>query len=403
MLNGCAGVLFTAILEDTGFNSTSLSLFFSIRQTAEAIIVIGATKLMMRMEIRKFMQLCVTVIALAFGLMSVYTNVYCWWISALLSAFSISVAMGTVSSVLRNWFHERIGLALGICSASAGVFGAVFNPILSALISRLGWRNAILVFAISSFMLGILSSQLLIRRTPEEMGERPYGEKKTMTSTSVEEENDINDIFTKEAAKREDTAVPRVGLKTDTTYLIVFLCVFSGSMATALIHFLSQFSASLGNALGTGAALTSAAMIGNSTAKFSFGALCDRIGVWKTLAIQYLAIIISLTMLCIANNRMFIMAIAGFLLGGACSFPTVGLHALCIEMFGNEEFEKPCSRLTAFNSFGMTLEYCLIPVIYEATNSYYPSFVITIGLCMFSLSMVVLFGWILYRRRMVKQ
>jgi len=81
-----------------------------------------------------------------------------------------------LTTVINHWFIHRRSMALGFLFASGGLAGLVMPPLISSLISGIGWRTAWVVLAGLHLVLGVVFAGLLIRNNPEEEGQVPDGQ-----------------------------------------------------------------------------------------------------------------------------------------------------------------------------------------------------------------------------------
>jgi len=79
-------------------------------------------------------------------------------------------------TVVNNWFIRRRSLAMGLLFAAGGIGGFAFPPLISWLISSLGWRLSWGYLAGVHMVLAVVIGGILIRNKPEEMGQVPDGE-----------------------------------------------------------------------------------------------------------------------------------------------------------------------------------------------------------------------------------
>ena len=64
---------------------------------------------------------------------------------------------------------------MGILTASAGMGGLVYPPVVTALIRAIGWRESWLVLAGMVVISALVAGVVLIRNKPEDMGQVPDG------------------------------------------------------------------------------------------------------------------------------------------------------------------------------------------------------------------------------------
>ena len=80
-----------------------------------------------------------------------------------------------VTTVINNWFIRRRALAMGLLFASGGVGGLAFPPLITWIISGLGWRTAWVCIAAIHLLLTVVLAGILIRGRPEDVGQAPDG------------------------------------------------------------------------------------------------------------------------------------------------------------------------------------------------------------------------------------
>jgi sugar phosphate permease len=92
-----------------------------------------------------------------------------------LIAVGVSTCTQTVlMTAVANWFHKKIGMAIGIASSGYGL-GGLLVPIVTALIDSLQWRRAMSILGLG-MIVTVLPLSLLIRHKPEHYGYHPDGE-----------------------------------------------------------------------------------------------------------------------------------------------------------------------------------------------------------------------------------
>ena len=80
-----------------------------------------------------------------------------------------------LTTVINNWFIRRRSMAMGLFLASGGVGGFIFPPLISKLISGLGWRWGWAYLACQHLLLTVILGGILIRNRPEDLGQQPDG------------------------------------------------------------------------------------------------------------------------------------------------------------------------------------------------------------------------------------
>jgi len=80
------------------------------------------------------------------------------------------------TTIVNDWFIKRRSLAMSLVFTAGGVGGFLFPPLISWLISSLGWRLAWVSLAGIHTVLAVAVAGILIRNKPEEIGQVPDGE-----------------------------------------------------------------------------------------------------------------------------------------------------------------------------------------------------------------------------------
>jgi len=110
-------------------------------------------------------------------LMSRVNSLAMFYIAFALMATGISgLGITVMMTSLANWFHKRIGIAVGIMS-SGFALGSLLLPVIVKLIDTFDWRTAFLILAIVYLTIAVPVS-LLFRHRPEPYGYLPDGEKR---------------------------------------------------------------------------------------------------------------------------------------------------------------------------------------------------------------------------------
>jgi MFS family permease len=89
------------------------------------------------------------------------------------------VAFGSfiaTTTVVNNWFVRRRTLAMSLLIAAGGIGGLALPPLISLIISSIGWRCGWTCLAIMHLVLVMGIGSLLVRNRPEEMGQVPDGD-----------------------------------------------------------------------------------------------------------------------------------------------------------------------------------------------------------------------------------
>lgn len=186
--------------------------------------------------------------------------------------FGLFMAMATSTTHLvptqatsRKWFIRRAGLAGGIIGSAFAVGNAIFIPLITSTSSVFGWRTVSVVSAFAFSVPILLLAYLVIRDTPESMGQHPDGVTYPL-STSTEQKA-INPSWNVKDA-----------LKTPQLWLLFITYGLSGIVVNAMQAHIVVWAVDLGStaaASGLFATLLNAPSI---VARVGGGWLGDRYG-----------------------------------------------------------------------------------------------------------------------------
>ena len=77
--------------------------------------------------------------------------------------------------IVATWFRRDRNKALAVLTFTGGLASVVFLPLTTWLVSRTGWRDALVILAIALAIATILPHWLFVRRQPADLGLQPDG------------------------------------------------------------------------------------------------------------------------------------------------------------------------------------------------------------------------------------
>lgn len=355
VLVNCTGVIFSAIIEDLGFRSGDLSIYYTIRAFLQAAACGTTTKLFLNKNPKVVMTGLATLGLAGYVGMYFYSSLWQWYFSGILVGICMSCVLVVIPVVLNNWFAVKNGMVIGIAMAASGLAGAVFSPVLSKLILTMGWRKTAVFNGMTGFLLIAVPSILLLVRTPEEMGMKPYGW----------------DQVKKEETARKETVTEKKSWTMPSS--MFYLCAVSIIVAGIMTQFGNQLpilAQSVGFSISVGAMVTSCNMVGNVFGKLAIGVLADKIGIFKSINITSVIIAASTIMLLFSGTSPVMMYAGALLLGLVYSMGTTVPPLVFMDVYGPDEYKGHLSRFQAYNSVVMALASSALPYIYDFTGSF---------------------------------
>ena len=352
-----AGLFFTPVAADFGIGRGNVSMTLTICNLTYAFGGIATGKLLTKKHFRPLMILGSALTVGATLLLAISGNVWLMYVLNALRGFSTGL-LGTVmaSIVINNWFHTNTGMMTSIAMGCSGLASAVFSPLFSMIIARMGWRFGYTLSAILMAALYLPIILLPIGLTPESVGELPFGDR----------------VGAPKARERAGGKVPPV--------LILMIALYATTVGflTSVVQHFPGISESYG--LAVGATMLSAGMIANTSGKLLIGVLIDRIGTMKGILAMAIFVVIGILLMLFVHAGAALV-IGAFLIGLGYSLQTVGVAMITRQTFGLEHYGNIYPKISMCVTVSYALGTTMIGFIFDQLKSYTPVFwIMLIGL-----------------------
>lgn len=386
------GLFYVAITKDLGFARSQISVWQQVHWLMAIPCMPIAVKLLERFNARVVLSVSVIGCALGAFLMGTYTQAWQWTISGAL--FGSLGVLGTLQLanpiVVGNWFGKRTGAAMGIYGIMGGIAGIVMPPIFSTIISSVGWRSAYFVQAALILALGLPYAAFICRLRPSDIGAMPYG-------GYVAEQ--VGTTENADMPKRQRARVPWGDIRSIPFVVLFLYAGISSLIGSGYDAHLAGHAVAEGFTAFFGSLLVSALYLGSATDKLVMGWLNDRLGVNRTVYIEYAMVAAGMAGLMVFRTPALLL-LSAFLFGVQDSFISVSLPLLVRKFFGVEKMSQVLGWASigsaVFGSFGSRL----VGLSYDMTGSFSPAFGVGIGLAAVGASLITVAN--LYRRRQRK-
>jgi MFS family permease len=168
-------VFFPSILDDFGWSRGSTSIILSLHLLVFGVFAPFAGNLADRWQPKRLMHIGVVVIGLATaGCSFAYKVWHFYLIFGLLTPIGMSFCnLPLLLPALSNWFHKRLGLAIGLSQVGGGL-SFVYAVFAQWVISSFGWRIAYIVVGAMALLLLPIHFFFFFYR-PGDKGMSPYG------------------------------------------------------------------------------------------------------------------------------------------------------------------------------------------------------------------------------------
>jgi MFS family permease len=255
---------------------------------------------------------------------------------------------------ISRWFDKRRGSALALISSGSYLAGAMWPPIFERVISHLGWRETMLIYAVVEIAVIVPLAAIFLRAPPEV----------------------IHPVEASHAARRR---APVLGWPPNLVFAMmcaaaVLCCV---PMAMPQQH-LVAFCSDLGIARAVGAIMLSVLLGTAFLSRQIWGAISDRIGGLATVLIGSAWQTASMTAFLMTQNEVGLFTVAAaFGLGFSGIIPAYVLALR--ELFPAAQAYWRIPTLLLFSGTGMALGGWLAGLLYDHYGYEAPAFAVGIG------------------------
>lgn len=173
-----AGLCYRPVSQQLGVQVSDVSLYITMVYLANLFFAIPGAKIFDKFNVKIVAAICSCMVAIPYFCMSLYTEIWMWWIAGLIIGAGLVVVEFVVTAgVLGKWFHTKYGFVIGLCFAMTGVGGVIFNLIGQVILGPdlTGWRSLYQIFGIVIFLTSVPWQLMFLKRTPQECGLLPYG------------------------------------------------------------------------------------------------------------------------------------------------------------------------------------------------------------------------------------
>lgn len=191
MMSYTTGLFMYPICEEFGFSIMAYSISFTLSAGVNALVsafVVGYLSKGSKRTMKAIMLVSVVIVCAGFALQSRCTQLWQFYTMAVIWNLGYNmVTFVPVTMMLSNWFVKKRELLTGIAIAFSNLGGAIFNTIISRIISTQGWRQAYIYGGMLALVSCLLAVIFLLKRSPVEYGQEPYGSGEISTNTNPEE------------------------------------------------------------------------------------------------------------------------------------------------------------------------------------------------------------------------
>lgn len=355
------GLFFTAVSRDLGFSVGGISAYKTIAGLSSCILMPFVGRVLYRYDTRFTLSGCALVMAVCTALMATFHQLWQWYAAAfLLGVASAMLLQASEPIILANWFHERLGFAIGLSAAFSGLMGMVCNLGFERVIARWGWRTGYCVTAAVCLGMILPMTLFVIRLTPEMAGCRPYGVRRARV----------------EQPESELTMPRRV------RWLLFLLLCLAAGCPQFCVGFSAQivtFAVSKGKSLAMGAFLVSCSMLSNAGGKVLLGMVNDRRGLKMTCAAG--ATFGVPAFLLLLGTTDWVLTAGCLLYGAGMALAVITPPLLTRKFFRSAAYPRAFSRVMMLSTLISSVSTGVLGWMYDDSGSYDSAAWLCLGLC----------------------
>ena len=346
------------ICEELGFSRAEHSLHKTLITLLSAALLPLYSRLFERVPIRRMLLLCTAGLAAANLGYAISMKLWHFYVFAFIyGLFSNGFSFLIIGTLINRWFIGKKALATAIAYCGSGLGGALFMPIVSAVIDSFGWRMAYLCNALFVTVVLTLTVLFVVKARPEDMGLKPYEE--VPPAKNQRNDRPARNDLPLEAGAGRNLCIAFVAV----AFLSLSLsCCGPNTHTTAYLQ-------DIGYTPMAAAAIMSVAMVMLTVGKLVLGILYDRFGtlVGNIVVGSCCALF---PILALFADIPAIAQIYAFTLGMATSGYSVPVSVLVSKYFGSESFPKLFSICSLLTTLGGAASIPLMGLAFDVYGSY---------------------------------
>ncbi len=364
LVTNVSGLFFTPICEEFGILKGEVSLMLTICNIALAIGGLIVPRVLSEKTLRPLLIVATVALATSTAALALCGSIMPMYALCVIRGLSAGlVTFVFVTTVLNKWFVAGIGLATSIAMGCSGIAGAVFSPVVNALIGSVGWRMGFVVLGVLTVVLNLPAILLLPSLEPETSGLKALG---------ADEQAVAQDAPAQES---RDQAIP--------INPTVFVAIIGFALITSAITALPQHFPGLAEtyALGAavGASMLSVCMVANTVGKIGLGALIDRVGT-RISVILYAALVAAGLVMLLITRTSSTLIVGAVLVGLSYALATVGISMITRDAFGLANYGKTYPTMSLSGNIANAVFSSVVGFMYDFTGGYTLTLVVFIAL-----------------------
>ncbi len=369
---------FQPIRQELGWSYTQISFASSLRGLEMGIYAPLLGLLVDRFGARRLLFAGVLTMGVGLITLSQTHSLLSFYGAFMLIAFGAGGCTSVVTmTAVANWFHRKVGVALGVMASGFGA-GGLIVPLIVGLIELFNWRITLVLLGVGVWVLGVPLS-LVVRDRPEKYGYLPDGDVSPGPSgglaTAVKEPGKLS---LAQAFKNPSFVVVNLA------EALRLLCV------TAVVLHVMPYLEDAGYSRALAGSVAASIPLVSIVGRFGFGWLSDRFNKRYVMALTFVMMGLGMLFFCYASQAALLIPFLLFFspgFGGSM----VLRGAILRDYFGRASFGKLVGMVLGSGSVGGIVGPTLAGWAFDTLGSYRP---VWFALCCLALAASVLVLWV---------
>ena len=359
------GLFYQPVSKELGISVGTFTLAGIFTGAGNALAQTFSARTLQRFSVRAVYGAALGIYGLLYFSMGFFTRIWMWYAASFVMGLCTGFAgIPLLAYLMNRWFAKKRSTLLGLCTAISS-FVIIFATMLaSAIIEKHGWRMCYTVFGLFILLVGAPFVAFFVRRDPQEMGLRPYGETEVQGAPEKHIHYEV-----------------KVKLLPGEKPLFVCLLVLVMCMCfpQSFVAHLASYGASIGFSATAGATLISFANAGNLLAKLVISPLNERFGARRMTLLVIVLLMISMLLLMFGTKVRALVTVGAAICGMALMIGTVQIPVVVWDMFDSERYTPIYNTLSIGTMVVSMLSGSFVGMVYSANDSYLPCMAIALG------------------------
>lgn len=357
-------VLMPTIVKESGWELSKVALCSTCASTSAFLANLALIPLLKKISARKMLVYGTVLLIICMIIYSISPNVYTMWLGAAIGGVGMAwVTVAPCTILITNWFIKNRSQYVATAVAGSMFGSVVLNPTAALLADRFSWRIAYRINGLACSAITLAAILFLIRETPEEVGQKPYGAGEQKEETAVQ----VGGVSAKEA-------------RSSLCYVLLLIGTFLIGFSTNIENFMPAFWQSRGLSAVNSSLVLSAYALFAAFISIGMSKVNDRLGGRNYVLLTCLMFIGSVLIMCftgVTESMVLLVLCCIPFAAGSKKACTLTPPLVVAEAFGRAHYSKIIGAFTAMMQLGIASSNFVIGPLAE--RSYELSFLSMLG------------------------